>query len=334
MNLLWPSALLLLGLIPVSTAAYFWLIRRKRRYAVRYSSLSLIREALPAQSRLRRHLPFALFLLALASLVFAFSRPVLVTLVPAGRATVVLALDVSGSMRQWDIWPSRLEAAKSAALTFIDRQYANNQIAVVAFAGYAQLIQPPTTDVNELERAVKGLTLGRGTAIGSGILEAIDTIAEMNSAVPVTGGSTAGGANSAPPGGYVPDIVVVLTDGVTTTGPHPLEAAQQAADRGVRVYTIGFGTEQGTRRYRDQEGNFFGRNRGIDEETLREIAAMTGGEYYTATSADELHKVFQSLPTYLVTREETTEITVMFAAVGALFVFLAVLLAQMWHPLP
>lgn len=334
MEFIWPSALILLILIPLMVAAYLWLMRRRRRFAIRYSSLSIIRQALPAQSRLRRHLPFALFLLALASLVVAFSRPVMVTLVPAGRATVVLALDVSGSMRQWDIWPSRIEAAKTAALSFIDRQYNNNQIAVVAFAGYAQLVQPPTTDVSELEKAVKSLTLGRGTAIGSGILTAIDTIAEMNSAVPVTGGPSDGPVDPVPEGQHVPDIVVVLTDGVTTTGPHPLDAAKQAADRGVRVYTIGFGTQQGTRRYSDQEGTFFGRNRGIDEATLKEIASMTGGEYYTATSADELHKVFQNLPTYLITREETSEISVVFTAVGALLACLAVLLAQRWNPLP
>ncbi len=339
MNLLWPSALLLLSLIPLMVAAYVWVLRRRRKHAVRYSSLSLIRQALPAQSRLRRHLPFALFLLALLSLVVALSRPVMVTLVPAGRATVMLALDVSGSMRQWDIHPSRLEAAKTAALSFIDRQRANNQIGIVAFAGYAQLVQQPTTDVNDLQTAVRNLTLGRGTAIGSGILEALDTIAEINGSVPATGGSDGSSAGSSPAspvpeGSYVPDIVVVLTDGVVTTGPHPLDAAQQAADRGVRVFTIGFGTVDGLRNNRDREGNFFGRNRGIDEDMLKEIAAMTGGEYYTATSANELHKVFESLPTYLSVREETSEITVVFAALGALAALLAVLLAQLWHPLP
>lgn len=335
MNLLWPSALFLLSLIPIIVAVYIWILRRRRKHALRYSSLSLIREALPSQSLLRRHLPVALFLLALTSLIVALSRPVLVTLVPSGRATVMLALDVSGSMRQWDIKPSRLEAAKAAALSFIDRQRANNQIGIVAFAGYAQLVQQPTTDVNELKTAVKNLTLGRGTAIGSGILEALDTIAELNASVPATGGSAGERqVEPVPAGDYVPDIVVVLTDGVVTTGPHPLDAAQQAADRGVRVFTIGFGTVDGTRNSRDRDGSFFGRNRGIDEPMLKEIAAMTGGEYYTATSAGELHKVFESLPTYLSVREETSEITVVFAAAGALIVLLAVLLAQLWHPLP
>jgi Ca-activated chloride channel homolog len=330
MNLLWPGALFLLGLIPLLVAVYLLLLRRRRRFAVRYSSLSLVREALPAQSRLRRYLPPALFLLALASLVLALARPVTVTSIPAGQATVILALDVSGSMRQTDIWPSRLGAAKEAALSFIDRQHASNQIGIVAFAGIAQLVQPPTSNARDLQTAVNGLTMGRGTAIGSGILVGLDTIAELNDNV----APSAIFDHQAPPNGFdgdVFDIIVLLTDGVYTTGPDPLFAAQQAGDRGVRVYTIGFGTETGSPRQGDQFGGRF--RRGIDEDSLREIAAMTGGEYFYATSADELQRVFESLPTYLVTREVTTEISVVFAALGALLVLAAIVLSQLWHPL-
>lgn len=338
MDLLSPISLILLALIPVIIALYIWMLRRKRRFAVRYSSLSLIRQALPEQSHWRRHLPFALFLVALASLVVAFGRPVTVTTVPAGRATVVLAMDVSRSMRQADIWPSRIEAAKDAALSFIKRQHSNNQIGVVAFAGFAQLIQPPTTDREDLEAAIHSLTLGRGTAIGNGMLEALDTIAEVNPNVAPPGEGANGEEPPArlPEGTYVPDIIVLLTDGVTTTGPEPLEVAEDAVQRGVRVYTIGYGTENGDSSWGN---NFFGGggrrfHRGIDEETLKRIAEMTGGEYYSATSAGELQKVFDRLPTYLITKEETIEISFVFAAAGALLVLAAVFFSQLWHPLP
>lgn len=338
MKFQWPSAFLLLGLLPLMVAVFFWMQRRRRRYAVRYSSLSLVRQAIPAQSRLRRYLPLALFLLALASLVIGLARPTTVINVPAGRATVMLALDVSRSMLSNDILPSRLDAAKAAALSFIKRQQANNQIGIVAFAAFAQLVQPPTTETEELELAIANLTTGRGTAVGSGILTAIDTIAEYNQNVAA---STRGAAAEAqitpvPKGNYVPDIVVLLTDGRTNQGIDPLEAAQEAADRGVRVYTIGFGTNRGV----SGQGDYFGYGggggwgRGIDEQSLKTIADMTGGKYYTASSAGELQKVFASLPTYLITRQVTSEISFVFAAVGALLVLSAVLLSQLWHPLP
>jgi Ca-activated chloride channel family protein len=335
MNLLWPSALILLSLLPVTAVIYWLMLRRRRRYAVRYSSLALIREALPAQSRIRRHIPVALFLLALASLVFALARPITVAIVPAGRATVILAMDVSRSMIQTDIPPSRLAAAKAAALTFIERQQVNNQIGLVAFAGYAQMILMPTTESEELEKAIQGLTTGRGTAIGSGILTALDTLAEVNPQVALSdrGNAQDIDVTPVPEGEYVSDIIVLLTDGVNTTGAEPIAAAQQAVDRGVRVYTIGFGTEMGSMGRSD--GFFSGRFRhGIDEETLKRVAEMTGGEYYAAESAGELEDVFQSLPTHLVTKEETTEISVVFAALGALLVILAVILSQLWNPLP
>ena len=153
MDLLWPGFLILLGLIPLLIAAYIWMLRRRRRFAVRYSSLALVREALPHQSRWRRHVPFALFLLALSSLIVALSRPVTIISVPTGQVTVILTIDVSRSMCSTDIQPSRIEAAQAAALSFIQRQQATTQIGIVAFSGYAELIQPPTTDTEALQAA-------------------------------------------------------------------------------------------------------------------------------------------------------------------------------------
>ncbi|HET6312489.1 MAG TPA: VWA domain-containing protein [Chloroflexia bacterium] len=343
MSLLWPGFLLLLGLVPLFIGVYVWTLRR-RRVALRYSSLSLVRAALPRYSHLRRHLPFALFVLALSSLIIALGRPVQIVSVPSGQATIILALDASGSMRQNDIPPSRLQAAQAAALSFIQQQKSSTQIGLVAFAGYSQLIQPPTSNQEALEVAVQSLTTARGTAIGSGILESLDAIAEIDSSVAPSVDDFSSGPQPTPvpKGAYAPHIIVLLTDGVATTGPYPHDAAQQVPDPWVRVYTIGFGTEAGSPGFgpgggfgggRQQSGGG-GFRRGIDEETLKQIAEMTDGEYYSASSADELLKVFQELPTYLITRHEVMEISVLFAAIGAVLVAGAMGLAMRWHPLP
>ena len=183
MDILWPASLLLLGLIPLLIAAYVWVQRRRRRFTVRYSSLDLVRAALPRTARLRRHLPFALFLLALGALILALSRPVAIAAVPTSRATIILSLDVSRSMCSTDIPPNRLQAAEAAALKFVERQKVSTRIGLVAFAGFAELIMTPTTDPELLADAIDSLTTGRRTAIGSGILEAIDAIAEIDGAV-------------------------------------------------------------------------------------------------------------------------------------------------------
>ena len=360
MDLLWPWFLALLALVPLLVAAYIFILRRRRRFAVRYSSLSLVRQALPGQSWLRRHLPFGLFLIALSSLTVALARPVSVVSVPAGQVTIMLAIDVSRSMCSSDIKPSRLQAAKTSADAFIARQPATAQIGIVAFGGFAELIQPPTNDQNTLVAAVDSLQTGGRTAIGSAILKSIDTIAEVDKSVAP---STAEDGSSIPPtpvphGAYVPDIIVLLTDGVSNTGPTPLDAAQQAADRGIRVYTIGFGTANGSEfascgqggfgggggsggfggggggGFGGGGGGFGGFQRGIDEDTLKQVSAMTGGKYYPAESADQLDSVLKSLPIYLITKHVTTEVTFAFAALGALFAALAIGLAMLWHPLP
>jgi Ca-activated chloride channel homolog len=352
MDLLWPRFLLLLGLIPLILAGYIWMLRRRRRFAVRYSSLVLVREALPRYSRWRRHLPFALFLIAMASLIIALSRPVTIVSVPTDQTTILLAIDVSGSMRSRDIQPSRLGAAEEAAISFIQHQKSSTQIGIVAFSSFGEIIQAPTTDQEALQAAVESLTTGRRTAIGSGILKALDAIAEVDQSVaPSVSDNSSGVAPSpVPQGAYAPDIIVLLTDGVSNTGPLPLDAAQQAVDRGVRIYTIGYGTPNGSIPFGggQSQGGFFGGGQqfgggqpfgggfrtGIDEQTLKQIATMTGGTYYSASSADELQNVFRNLPTYLITKHETSEISVAFTAFGALLAGLAIVLSLVWHPLP
>lgn len=357
MSMLWPSFLWLLGLIPLIIGGYIWVQRRRRPAAVRYSSLSLVRSALSRTSLIRRYLPFALLLLAVAALTMAMTRPVTIMPVPTNQTSIILAMDVSRSMCSTDIEPNRLRAAEEAALAFIEGQAAGTQIGIVAFAGFAELLQLPTTDQEVLADVVESLITGRRTAIGSAILESIDTLAEIDESIaPVTfGGAVAGEPTPVPSGAYAPGIIVVLTDGASNAGPQPIEAAQQAVDRGIRVYTIGFGTERGgmmnCRAGEEDGGDSFsgfgfnpdpqfggggggGFRRGIDEETLQEVADMTGGAYYAATSATELQDVFQSLPTHLITRHEVTEIGFIFTSLGALFTVLAIGLALWWNPLP
>lgn len=355
MSFLWPGLLTLGLLIPLAIAVYIWILRRRRRFTVRFSSLALVREAAIKGSWLRRHFPFILFLLALASLVFALGRPVATVLVPSNKATVILAVDVSRSMCSTDIPPNRLEVAKDAALSFVQNNTSGRQVGIVAFAGFAELIQPPTGDLRSLENAISYLAPARRTAIGSAILRSLDAIAEVDERVAPTELNPSGSSPTAEPpapGDYVPHIIVLLTDGASNAGPLPLVAAEQAVERGVRVYTIGFGTERNTSPMDcgadDPFGGGFGSpfaggggggggggfRREIDEDTLTQIAELTGGEYYLAESADELQNVFASLPTYIIATRETIEISVFFTALAALLAVFALVLAFLWHPLP
>jgi Ca-activated chloride channel family protein len=356
MDVLAPGAFLLLALIPVLVLIRMWLLRR-RKPALRYSSLALVRGAVSGSSAIRRHLPFALFALGLVSLVAAMARPVQIVSVPAGRTTVILAMDVSRSMCATDIPPNRLLAAEEAAASFIDRQGSTTQIGIVAFAGFAEIVQAPTTDQEVLLDVVESLTTGRRTAIGSAILESIDAIAEVDDSVPPlpADGIPGDAPPSVPRGAYAPAIIVLLTDGASNAGPVPVEAAEEAAARGVRVYTIGFGTEDpnaerppcGVQFTGNEPADQFGFGgfggggagtggfrRAIDEETLRAVAEATGGTYYPAESASELHTVFENLPMNLITKHEILEVSVLFVALGAVLIALAVLLGQAWRPLP
>lgn len=351
MSLLWPGFLYSLFLIPLAIAVYVWFLRRRRRFAVRYSSLSLVREAAAKQSWLRRHFPFILFLLALTSLAFALARPVATVVVPSNKATVILAVDVSLSMCSTDIPPNRLEVAKEAARSFVHDNNSGRQVGIVAFAGFAELIRAPTTDVKLLDDSINYLAPGRRTAIGSAILRSLDAIAEVDDRVAPTKLESSTGPAKAPVE-YSPHIIVLLTDGASNAGPLPISAAQQAVERGVRIYTIGFGTTHNSSPMNCGDGDPFagigglgfggggnsfgggsGFHREIDEDTLKQVASMTGGKYYSASSANELNNAFKELPTYIIATRETTEISVFFTAFATLLAILAMLLAFVWHPL-
>ena len=363
MSFLWPWFLLLLSLAPLLIAAYVWVLRRKRKFAVRYSSLSLIREALPKRSRWRQHLPFILFLLALACLVTAVARPVAKVMVPRSRTTIILAIDVSRSMCATDVDPNRLSVAQEAALAFIEDQADDTRIGIVAFAMLAEIVVPPTNDKKVLKDAVENLTTSIGTAIGSATLKSIDAISEMNEAVAPSGVNLGTEEEDTPleEGFYQPDVIVVLTDGANTHGSLPINAAQKAADRQVRVYTIGFGsTNPGQMVCTPQQlgpdlfsegfgrgfgggfgGGGFGGGRGgfrrflvLDEATLQGMADLTGGAYYRAEDSEQLYDVFVSLPTEIVLQKERLEISALVSMLGAAFATIAVALSLMWHRFP
>lgn len=348
-------------IIPALIALYIWILRRKRRYAVSYSSLALIRAALPKRSRWRQHIPFALLILSLTSLITALTRPAAELEVPLNRTTIILALDVSRSMCAVDVDPNRLAVAQDAAVAFIENQADGTRIGVVAFAGFAEIIIAPTNDKETLVKAIQNLTTSLGTAIGSATLKSIDAIAEVNEAVALSGVNLNVGETQpeAAASIYQPDIIVLLTDGANTRGPHPLDAAEQAADRLVRVFTIGFGTTEESEIVCSQEqlggdvfsggfgGGFSGGFSGgfgggrdfrrylyLDEPTLKGMAEITGGEYFRAENADQLFEVFKDLPTLIVLQKEHLEISVLFLALGALLALTAVWLSLRWNQFP
>ena len=236
MSLSWPWALLALLALPLVIAAWWWTRRRRRRGAVRVTSIALVRAALPGRTRWRRLIPAVLLLLGLAVLGVGAARPQASVRVPSSSGTIMLALDVSGSMCSTDVRPNRITAAENAASAFIKSEAGGPRIGLVAFAGIAGVVVAPTTDTGTLLHALAGLSTSQGTAIGQGILTSLDAIAQIDPSVAPTG------ARPARARGYAHDVIVVLTDGSNNVGVDPQTAARQAATRGVRVFTIGFGT--------------------------------------------------------------------------------------------
>ena len=362
MSFAWPLALLSLIVAPALLVAYWWMLRRRRKRAVRYTDVALLRSLLPGRKRWQRHLPVALLLLSLVALAVAAGRPHVERSVPYARTSVILAIDVSGSMCSTDVRPNRLAVAQEAAQAFVANQPNGVRMALVVFSGFAELAVPPTTDRKALVTAIESLTVGHGTAIGAAMLKGLDAIAEVNPEVAPVGDApeTGSAPTEAKPGanGYVSDIVVLLTDGANNRGLEPLDAVPYAVQRRVRVFTIGFGTEVPApfSCTRDQLGadafdsngfgpgsrGGFGRGgfgaggfrRGADVPTLQAVARRTGGTYHGAEDADQLRKVFADLPRDIATQKKRTEITWLFAALGALLAAGAVAASMRWSPYP
>jgi Ca-activated chloride channel family protein len=345
MTFLWTDMLWLLLIAPLLVAAYVYLLRRRKKLALRFPHLALIQQSLDGRSRIKRHIPPALLLLTVCLLILAMARPSAVVTLASRGGTIIMAMDVSGSMRAADVNPTRIGAAQAAAKSFVEQREQPIKIGIVGFSGAAFLVQAPTTDTKALDDAIDNLQPQFTTAIGSAVLTSLQTIfpaVKVDTLVPGFGGEqfTSGeplDPSKAPkpkplpppvtPGSYKSAAIVLMTDGRNTTGPDPIEAARIAANLGVRVFTIGFGTANG------QLVNFYGRSirAVLDEDTLKRMASMTGAQYYHAQTATELTNIYKQLTTKLQKESEETEISVFFVA-GAVFCsMLSVLLSLLWY---
>ncbi|MGN9845228.1 VWA domain-containing protein [Nonomuraea sp. H19] len=337
----WPWALLSVLIIPLIFAIREWARRRRRRAAVRVTSIALVRSALPGRTRWTRKIPAALFIAGLALLAVGAARPQASVPVPQTSATILLALDTSGSMCATDVDPNRITAARKAAAEFIESQRGGPRIGLVTFAGTAGLLVPPTDDTDALIEALDGLTVSRGTAIGQAMLTSIDAIAEVDPSVAPTGANPGGGGE-----GYAGAAIIVLTDGANTQGVDPQTAAQEAALRRVRVFPIGFGTTNPAPMVCDNSqfdggwgGGFGGRGRfdsgrnprTIDEPALKQIAQTTGGSYHRAENADQLQSALDALPGSFTVIRQRVDTAPAFAAGGAILITAALSLSLWWN---
>ena len=340
MSFSWPWALLALLVIPLIFAIWWWTRRRRKRVAVRVSSMALVRAALPGRSRWRRRIPAGLLAGGLAVLAIGAARPQATVPIRSSSATILLALDISASMCSTDVRPNRMTAAEKAASDFVRSQQGGPRIGLVAFAGTAGLLVPPTHDTQKLLGVLRGLTTSEGTAIGQAILTSLDAIAQVDPAIAPTGART---ENHAPGASYAADAIVLLTDGANTQGVDPRIAARQAANRRVRVFTIGFGTTRPAPLVCDgsQFGGFGGfgviggtaggRNPlSVDEDALKLIAGTTNAKYYRAQQADQLQHAFRDLPSTITVVYKRLDIADWFAGAGGLLIAIAVALSLWW----
>ena len=340
MTFLSPAMLWLLVTVPLLVWAYLYLLGRKRKTVIRYASLTVVREAAGKGPGFRRHVPPLLLLLAWTAGVLAMARPAATVTLPSQQGTVILAMDVSGSMRAADVDPNRILASQASAIDFIEAQPAWTRVGIVAFAGTAMLVQPPTADREAAISAIERFQLQRGTNIGGAILTSLQTLfpeASFDVGPGFRNVDRRGVAIGEPmpveeafrpvePGSHPTAVIILLTDGQATTGPNPIEVARMAADRGVRVFTVGFGSRDG------EIVGFGGRTMRVqlDEETLRQMAEITRGRYFHAESGEDLSAIYDELSAQFVLEDQELEITAIFSGLAALLMMLSGILSFIW----
>jgi Ca-activated chloride channel family protein len=328
MSFIWPQALILLLFVPAIAYLYVWMQKRRRRYALQYASVSLVAQAVGRGPGLRRHIPAAIYLLALTAMIFALARPQATIPVPTNTGTVILAIDVSGSMFAEDVPPNRMEATKDAVRDFVQKQPGGVKIGIVSFSDFGALVAPPTRERKPVLEAINRLRPQRGTNIGGGLQAALDAIYEGVDGTPLP----ASGPNTAPtpvPGqtSNTPAAsIVLLSDGQSNTGPQPEVVAQEAKAAGIKVYTIGIGTPQGTV-LEIQGRNVFTR---LDEDALRTVADVTGGRYFNAQDKDDLRQIYDELSRERQFEDEETEITFAVTAAAMILSVIAGALGLLW----
>lgn len=340
MFFLWPEFLWLLLAVPLLPAGYVWLMRRRSRLAVRYSSLAVVRAAAVGRNW-RRHLPPALLLLGLAGLLFAGTRPVARVPLPWAKTTIILAMDVSLSMRVSDVKPNRMVAAQDAAKSFLRELPRGIEVGLVTFAGSTQVVQRATQDRAVLVAAIDGFQMQRGTAVGSAIMQ---SLAELFPDHGIDIGELTFGnkrqsrslddkdkppprqITPVAPGSYGSAAIILLTDGRRTTGIDTLEAARMAADRGVRVHVVGLGSAGDA----PPSSEYMPIYLQLDEPTLREVARMTGGDYHHAGTAEKLRSVYENMGSQLLVSTRETELSGLIALLAAVLAVAGAALSVLW----
>lgn len=352
MFFLWPQFLWLMLALPLLLAAYVWLLRRKRQSALRYSSLGVVRAAATGR-QWRQHLPPALMLLACTGLLLASARPVTRITLPWSRSTVMLAMDVSLSMRVTDVLPTRMAAAQEAAKSFLLELPKGIEVGLVTFAASSQVVQPATRDRDAVAAAIDAFQMQMGTAVGNAIVVCLAELFpehRLDVGEMTFGGGYGGNLGRAsegrargrsldesakppplqitpvPPGSYESAAIILLSDGRRTTGIDTLAAAKMAADRGVRIYAIGLGTVDGEASAADGMPIYLK----LDEPTLREVARMTGGEYHYAGTAKELRSVYEKLGSRMQVQTRETEVSSLMALAAAVVALVAAVLSLRW----
>ncbi|NBY65105.1 MAG: VWA domain-containing protein [Betaproteobacteria bacterium] len=344
MHFIWSQALWALLSLPLLIILYIWILSRRRSYAVQFSSLQIVRGAVSWRTRYRRHIPPVLILMAITVGIIGLARPTATVTLPADYMTLVMAVDVSRSMLAEDVEPNRIKAAQAAVKEFIRELPVDIRVGIVSFAGTAQVVQAVSESRTDLVEAIDRFQLQRGTATGSGLLLALATLmpdAGINLESAIYGESFTRGSSSnsapleakktvvpfkpVPAGSYSSGAIVLLSDGRRTTGPDPLEAARRVAERGVKVYTVAFGTPNGF--IPGYEGySFYAR---VDEEALQGIAKITQGEFFRASNGQDLQQIYEHLSAKFRLETKETEVSVLFAG-GAAFLMLAALLLSLW----
>jgi Ca-activated chloride channel family protein len=344
MTFLWPQFLWILLALPLLVGLYVWLLGRKKKIVLRYASLSIVKEAMGASRNFRRHIPPMLFLLAIACMLVAAARPFAVVMLPSQQETIILAMDVSGSMRATDVKPNRLVASQNAAKAFLTELPRHVKVGIVAFAGSANVVQPATVNREDLVAAIDKFQMQRATAIGSAIVVSLAELfpdagidlsdmqsgrqRQMGTSLDKPAGDAKAKKEFTPvaPGSYGSGAIILLTDGQRTTGVDTMEAAKMAADRGVRIYTVGIGTVDG------ETIGFEGWSMRVrlDEETLKGVATMTGGDYFYAGTAANLQKVYEKLSSRLTMEKKETEISGLLALAAAALSIISAALSLLW----
>lgn len=324
----------LLLIVPAALAAYVLLQQRRPKDVVRFTNLDLLESVVEHSPRWRRHVPAALFLVAMSALLVGLARPQATIKVPREEATIVLILDVSGSMKADDVQPDRIGAARDSAQAFVKDLPPKYRVGLIAFSSTVRVLAPPTQDREQVQLAIDGLTAKGGTAMGDALLSGVGLVrpetlaaAEGSDAPPLDGG-----AINPNPAARIPASMLLISDGANTLGQtQPLDAADIANKLGVPIYTVALGTATGQALIPDLQGGSRLQTVPPDPETLKAVAERTGGQFYDAPSAGQLNKVYDDIGSKIGSRKERKDATHWPLGVGVGFLVLAAGLSLAWQ---